>query len=122
MSNISVKLNLTQLKCAVKNMKGNSGIIECLIIPIKQNHLVKGEKGVYLDLTGFELKDKKPDRKDTHLVKQSFPKDVFEAMSDEQKKNTPIFGNMVVGGYQEPEQQTVEISDVLDEPASDLPF
>jgi len=62
MSNISVKINLRQLKSAVRTMKSASGDVECLIIPIVAKHLVKGEKGVYIDLMGFELKDKKPDR------------------------------------------------------------
>ena len=62
MSNISVKINLRQLKSAVRTMKSTSGDVECLIIPIVAKHLVKGEKGVYIDLMGFELKDKKPDR------------------------------------------------------------
>jgi hypothetical protein len=45
MSNISIKINLRQLKSAVRTMKSASGEIECLIIPINQNHLIKGEKG-----------------------------------------------------------------------------
>ena len=77
-------------------MKAASGDIECLIIPIDQNYLVRGEKGLYLDLQANELKEKKADRKDTHLIKQGFPKEVFDAMTDEEKKTTPIIGNLVV--------------------------
>jgi hypothetical protein len=125
MSNISVKINLRQLKSAIRTMKGTSGDVECVIIPIAQNHLVKGEKGIYLDLVGFELKEKKADRKDTHIVKQSLPKEVFETMTDEQKKETPILGNMIVWGFQEPAPVNVELAEISDPTegtSDDLPF
>jgi hypothetical protein len=124
MSNISVKINLRQLKSAIRTMKGATGDIECVVIPIAANHLVKGEKGVYLDLTGFELKEKKADRKDTHLVKQTLPKEVFETMSDEEKQKTPILGNMIVWGYQEPAPVNVDLSpvDATEGTDGDLPF
>ena len=122
MSNISVKINLRQLKSAIRTMKGATGEIECVVIPIAANHLVKGEKGVYLDMTGFELKEKKADRKDTHLVKQTLPKDVFETMTDEEKQKTPIIGNMIVWGYQEPAPVNVEVGDITEGTDGDLPF
>lgn len=122
MSNISVKVNLRQLKSAVRTMKGASGNIKCLVIPIVQNNLVVGEKGIYLDMTAFELKEKKADRKDTHLVKQNFTKEVFEKMTDEEKQKTPILGNMIVWGSREPEPDNVEITESASEPTEDLPF
>ncbi len=122
MSNISIKINLRQLKSAVRKMKGVSGDVECLIIPIDQNHLVKGEKGVYLDMQAYELKEKKADRKDTHLIKQSLPKEVFDAMTDEEKKTTPIIGNLVVWGYSEPAPVNVEIAETQPGESDDLPF
>lgn len=122
MSNISIKINLRQLKSAVRTMKGASGEIECLIIPINQNHLVKGEKGVYLDMQAYELKEKKADSKDTHLIKQGFPKEVFDAMTDEEKKTTPILGNLVVWGYSEPAPVNVEIAETAEGTDGDLPF
>jgi hypothetical protein len=122
MSNISIKINLRQLKSAVRTMKSASGDIECLIIPIDQNYLVRGEKGLYLDMQAYELKEKKADRKDTHLIKQGFPKEVFDAMTDEQKKNTPIIGNLVVWGYSEPAPVNVEIEETQTTDDGDLPF
>ncbi len=103
-------------------MKSASGDIECLIIPIDQNHLVKGEKGIYLDMQAYELKEKKADRKDTHLIKQGFAKEVFDAMTDEEKKATPILGNLVVWGYQEPAPVNVEIVETQPGTDDDLPF
>lgn len=122
MSNISIKINLRQLKSAVRTMKGNSGDIECVVIPIAANHLIVGEKGVYLDMQAYELKEKKADRKDTHLIKQGFPKEVFDAMTEEEKKTTPIIGNLVVWGYSEPAPVNVEIVETQPGESDDLPF
>lgn len=122
MSNISIKINLRQLKSAVRTMKGKSGDIECVVIPIAANHLIVGEKGIYLDMQAYELKEKKADRKDTHLIKQGFPKEVFDAMTDEEKKTTPIIGNLVVWGYSEPAPVNVEIVETQPGESDDLPF
>lgn len=121
MSNISVKVNLRQLKHTVKEMKKKDGSkLECLIIPIEPNHLYKGEKGVYLDLQAFELKEKKEGSKDTHLVKQSLPKEVYNGLSDEQKNAIPIIGNAILwNGTSEPEPQT---DNSIDDADDDLPF
>lgn len=121
MSRISGRINLAQLKGQVRVIKGESGMIECLVLPIQLNHLYKGEKGIYLDLIAFEIENKKNDSKDTHLVKQSFSKDVREKMTDEQLKAMPIIGNLQVWGeFTEAEPQT-KVDEVAAE-ESDLPF
>lgn len=124
MSRISGKLNLAQLKGQVKEMKAESGMIECLVIPIKANNLFKGERGLYLDLIAFEIDQSKrnSDSKDTHLVKQSLPKDVREAMSKDELNAMPILGNLQVwdGSFTEPEPQT-NVDAVAGE-EDDLPF
>lgn len=94
--NISSKINLAGLKHSIRTIKGNSGELECLVIPIEINNLFKGEKGVYLDLTGFEIKNKVNDSKDTHLVKQSFPKEVYDKMTEDEKKATPVLGSHIL--------------------------
>ena len=117
MANLNIKLNLQNLHAVCRFEKGALGMVECLIIPLEKNHLFKGEKGIYLDLSGFELKDKKDNR--THLVKQSFPKEVFKAMTDEQKRAVPILGDVSTWEHTEAEP----ISDATPlEPGSDLPF
>jgi hypothetical protein len=100
-NNLNVKVNLQNLKCACRFEKGKDGPVECLIVPLEANHLFKGEKGVYLDLTGFELKEKKDSR--THLLKQHLPKEVFQAMSDEEKRATPIMGDVSTWEHSEAE-------------------
>jgi len=121
MSNISGKLNLMQLKAAIRSMTGKDGLpIDCVVLPIEANHLFKGEKGIYLDITAFEIKEKKGESKDTHLVKQSLPKEVYDALTDDQKKALPILGNLRVWGeWTEPEPaSSMEVKDEI----TDLPF
>lgn len=98
-NNISLKHNLLKLNGAtVMNIKGKAGDVECLVIPIEMASLFKGQSGVYLDSTAMPLTSPKADSKDTHLIKQSFGKEKFAAMTDEQKKAIPIMGNAIVWG------------------------
>lgn len=122
MSNISIKVNLRQLKNTVKSFKKQDGsLVDCLVIPVKDNHLFEGEKGIYLDLSAFEIKNKVGESKDTHLIKQSLPKEVYGVMTDDQKKELPILGNAIVWGSREAD--TVEAGIVSsEEETDDLPF
>ena len=119
---ITGKLNLLQLYAVRKMISGKTGAVECLVIPIEKNKLFIGDKGVYLDLIAFELDPakRKTDSKDTHLLKQSFSKEVREAMGEEELKALPILGNLQVwGDYVESEPtSSVELQDET----SDLPF
>jgi hypothetical protein len=121
MSTIGININLRQFKHAITTTaKG----VKCIIIPIKENNLVEGEKGVYFNATGFEIKKSAEGQKQTHLVKQSFPKEKYEAMSDEEKNAQPIFGNLTVWqGHAEPEPQTMNDPDYSNvAQTDDLPF
>jgi len=121
MSNISGKLNLMQLKAAIRKMTGKDGLlIDCVVLPIEANHFFWGEKGIYLDLTAFELKEKKGDNKDTHLVKQSLPKEIYDSLTDEQKKELPIIGNLRVWGERVESEPASTMT--VGEEADDLPF
>lgn len=102
--NISIKINLRQLKSHVMEMKGREGMVKCLVLPIAENSLYEGDKGIYLDLQAWEIKERRADRKDTHIIKQSYPKEVFDQLTDAQKQSIPIIGNAILwGGYSEPE-------------------
>jgi hypothetical protein len=92
MSKLNIKLNLSNLKGVVRYEAGETGPVECLIIPIEANHLFKGKSGIYLDLTAFELKEIKDNQ--THLIKQSLPKEVYQKQTEEEKKTMPILGNV----------------------------
>jgi len=122
MGNISTKVNLAGLKNAAIIKSGKNKDVDCILIPIEQNHLFKSEKGaVYLDLQGFEYKSQKADSKDTHLVKQSLPKEVFEKMTDDEKKAMPILGNHIVWGGQSGGERT-EAAATTAASEDDLPF
>ncbi len=106
MNRLNIKINLSNLISAVRFENGETGPVECLIIPIEKNHLFKGKSGIYLDMSAFELKEKKDDQ--THLIKQSLPKEVYQKQTDEEKKAMPILGNVSVweGGSGEPLSST----------------
>lgn len=67
-------------------------------MPIEDNHLFESvnedgsPKAVYLDLTAFALREAKYEQ--THIVKQSLPKDVRESMTKEQLDAMPILGGI----------------------------
>lgn len=96
MGRISVKLNLAALKNAAIITSGKNKDVDCILIPIEQNHLFRSEKGaVYLDVIGFETAPEKRKGKDTHMAKQSLDKKVLDAMSEDEKKAMPKLGNFI---------------------------
>lgn len=97
MGRISTKVNLAAFKNASILKLGKNKDVECIIIPIEQNHLFKSEKGaVYADFIGFDITNRQEGKKDTHIVKQSLPKEIHEKQTEEEKKAMPIFGNHIV--------------------------
>lgn len=97
--NYAIKVNaLKYQNSGIMNIKGRTGTKRCLVVPIEENHLFVSAnddgspKAVYLDLNAFALREPKYDQ--THLVKQSLPKDVRESMTKEQLDAMPIIGGM----------------------------
>lgn len=124
MSNGRGKINLTALKCAIVKSKINKDE-EILCIPIKENHLFKSEKGnVYLDIIYNEIKNKRDDSQDTHIVNQSVPKEVREALAAQTPKKYPAtLGNLQHwdgGSHSEPAPNVQEVPD--GGTTDDLPF
>jgi hypothetical protein len=121
---ITGKINIAKLKHVVMNKKNKAGQeVKCLVIPIESNHLFEGKDGnVYLDIVAFDVKNPKADSKDTHIVKQSLPKEVREAMSEEEKNAMPILGNLNAGGSGSNEQPANAAPGVVLEENDDLPF
>lgn len=97
--NYGIKCNALKYQNAgVMSIQGKTGTKRCLVIPIEDNHLFVSAnadgspKAVYLDFNAYYLREPKYDQ--THLVKQSLPKEVRESMSKEQLDAMPIFGGM----------------------------
>jgi hypothetical protein len=119
METISISINLAATKHAIKSMKNKAGEqIECIVIPVVDNHLFKSDKGgVYLNLIGFPMKE--PKNNQTHIIKQSFKKEIIDALTEDQKKQLPIFGNLSAFNS----TQTGEVVEITsDESDDDLPF
>jgi hypothetical protein len=126
MANISFKINLRLLKHYITTSKKGNKVI---VIGIKENNLFEGEKGIYMDMQAYELREKREDSKDTHIIKQSLPKAVFDKMTKEEKEAMPILDNAIYWGnvHQEPEPNgaVVSIDTVFGgtpEENDDLPF
>lgn len=91
MGNFGIKIDLLKLKNSfVTNLKGKAATKRCLVIPIDDSGVYLGEKGVYLNLTAVEMREQRYG--DTHVLKQSLAKEVYQAMSEEERMAQPIFG------------------------------
>ena len=94
MSNYSIRLDLLRLQGAfTRNLKGKTATKRCLIIPIDDNPgMFLGEKGCYLNAVAYETRNNQYG--DTHMVKPDLPKEVRERMTEDERRNQPILGNM----------------------------
>lgn len=100
MENVNIKINLaalTHIELKVRDRRGTE--VQGIFIPYEKNKIFVGQKVRSLDLIGFPLKNRKPDSKDTHIIKQSFSKEEREKMTQEQQNNLPIIGNMIDWNY-----------------------
>ena len=105
MTDFNGKLNLLKLKRAgIMQIQGRTKVLRCLVIPVEDNNILvttdenNHPKAAYIDLTAWELKNPKYD--ETHMVKQSLPKEVREKMTDEKKKAMPILGGLKPANYE----------------------
>lgn len=93
MSNYGIKLDLLKLQGAfLTNLQGKTATKRCLVIPIEGSDLYLGEKGLYVDLTALELKERK--YSDTHFLKINVSRERYDAMSEDERKAIPILGGM----------------------------
>ena len=122
MGNLALHINLTRIPGAIfSKLTGKTGAVkECIIIPVEDAHLFVGEKGVYLDATALEFKEQK--YADSHFIKMSVPKEIFDLMTEEEKNAIPIIGR--VKPIQKPQMQSSEPTDFAPGvgEGSDLPF
>ena len=128
--NYGVRLNLLKLEGAgVMKIQGKNATKNCVVIPIDSNGIYLSvddkmrAKSAYLDLNVWE--NREPSKfGDTHAIKVSLPKEMREAMSDEDLSKMQYVGNM------KPmlKQSQDEIQKLVDAPVQaaneydDLPF
>lgn len=89
MANFGIKLNLALLN----NVKyAKNGKEKFIIIPVKDNYIWEGTKGLYLSLVARELQN--PQYEQTHMITLNIPDDVYKKLSEVERKHTPILGNV----------------------------
>lgn len=105
MTDFNGKLNLLKLKRAgVMQILGRTEVLLCVVIPIEDNNIFistdenNRPKAAYLDLTAWALKNPKYD--ETHMIKQTLPKEVCEKMTDAEKKAMPILGGLKPANFE----------------------
>ena len=90
MKNFTVKINLALMN-GVKLITSKKNNEKYVCIPLSDNYIFEGKKGLYLDLTAYSYDGKFGE---SHFLKNRIPKDIYEKMSEEDKKNTPILGSL----------------------------
>lgn len=93
MTNYSIRADLLKLHGAfITNIKGKTATKQCVCIPIEESGLFLGKQGCYLNMTALEMQN--PQYADTHCIKVSLDKDVYERMTDEERAAHPIIGGL----------------------------
>ena len=90
MKNFTVKINLALMN-SVKLITSKKDNEKYVCIPLSENYIFEGKKGLYLDLTAYSYDGKFGE---SHFLKNRIPKDIYEKMSEEDKRNTPILGSL----------------------------
>ena len=119
---ITGSVNLAALTHVKMEVKGKSGQVKGVFIPLDVNKLSEHEKGgVFLNVVGFEMKE--PKEYGTHIVKQSLSKEVREKMSKEELEAMPILGNLKASDSQPAATDSNAAPDKTFKPDDkDLPF
>ena len=98
--NLSITINIANIRGAVvRNIQGKNQAMPCVVIPIDKDTMFVGEKGVYIDLVAFPIKEEyirgESDNR-THSIKQSFSREYRDKLSDAERKELPYIGNVSV--------------------------
>ena len=123
MRNYGIRVNLQNLQNAfLRKFAGKTATKTCICLPIEDNpSLFLGEKGCYLNLTAYAQEN--PQYGNSRFVRGDIPRELYEQMTEEQRKSFAILGNMkpIL-----PKQQQVDATTSMDapedQPQDDLPF
>lgn len=120
-------MNLLRFKNAcIVSVQGKTDKKKGVFIPIDDNHLFVSAdeggkaKGVYVDYMAWE--NRQPSQYgDTHALRQSYPKEVRDKMSEEEQKTVPYFGNMRPWELRNAASTVRPVGDIIGS-YEDLPF
>lgn len=118
MKNFNVKINLALMN-GVKTITSKKNNEKYVCIPLSVNYIFEGRKGLYLDLTAYSYDGKFGE---SHFLKNRIPKDVYEKMSEEDKKNTTILGSLSPLEMDKGIAEKVDYQDFNEVQENDLPF
>ena len=123
MSNYSIKIDLQKLQNAfLRKFTGKTATKTCICIPIEDNPaLFLGEKGCYLSLVANAQENSQYGN--SHFVRGDIPRELYDQMTDEQRKSFAILGNMKpILPKQQQVSATTSMDTPEDQPQDDLPF
>lgn len=123
MANYGIKIDLQKMKNTfLRKFTGKTATKTCLCIPLDDNpEMFLGDKGCYLNLMARETE--RSQYGDTHYIVPSMPREVYDKMTDDERKSFPIMGNMrPVQSKQLDGIPTTDATASEDEQANDLPF
>lgn len=118
MKNFNVKINLALMN-NVKTITSKKNNEKYVCIPLSENYIFEGKKGLYLDLTAYSYDGKFGE---SHFLKNRIPKDIYEKMSDEDKKNTNIIGSLSPLEMENGITEKANFQDFNEVSEMDLPF
>ena len=132
MSNYSIKIDLQKLQNAfLRKFTGKTATKTCICIPIEDiiapfglkvgETIVSGEKGCYLNLTANAQDNSQYGN--SHFVRGDIPRELYDQMTEEQRKSFAILGNMkpILPKHQQV-SATTSMDTPEDQPQDDLPF
>ena len=118
MKNFNVKINLALMN-GVKTITSKKNNEKYVCIPLSANYIFEGRKGLYMDLTAYSYDGKFGE---SHFLKNRIPKDIYEKMSEEDKKNTPIIGSLSPLEMDKGITEEVDYQEFNEDSKEDLPF
>lgn len=99
MSYLTGKINLLKFrKSCIMSLKGKESYVKCVVIPVEENQIFISEddrhqaKGAYVDFMAYENRESQYG--DSHSLRQTYPKEVRERMTDDEKREIPYIGNL----------------------------
>lgn len=113
--NYSVKINLNALRGA-RVGSDNEGK-KYVSIPLEENGIFEGKKGLYLDAIAFEMKV--PKYGNTHIVSRKLTKSEM-SLSVEEKRDIPMLGTLGEP-YESRKEETRQPANVGTMPTKEVP-